>query len=79
MIMGLFDFFSKKNTYVPKYEFDPEKEKPIIRASICNGEQVAGFRNKETGDFHEIMFIRNQEELSEFMKVYGLEHVDKEY
>ncbi|MBO7355193.1 MAG: aspartate dehydrogenase [Lachnospiraceae bacterium] len=70
--------YEKKDDSV-KYEYDPEKEKPIIRASICNGEQVAGFKNKETGEFHEIMMIRDQSELNEFMKTYGLDHVDKEY
>ena len=70
--------YEKKDDSV-KYEYDPEKEKPIIRASICNGEQVAGFKNKETGEFHEIMIIRDQSELNEFMKTYGLDHVDKEY
>ncbi|MBQ1897194.1 MAG: aspartate dehydrogenase [Lachnospiraceae bacterium] len=51
----------------------------MIRASICNGEQVAGFKNKETGEFHEVMMIKDQGELNEFMKTYGLDHVDKEY
>jgi hypothetical protein len=77
--MGLFDFFKKNNTYVPEYKFDPDKEKPVIRASICNGEQVAGFKNKETGEFHEIMLIRNSEELEGFKRAYNLDHVDKEY
>ena len=76
-------FFTKKKYEKKdddlKYAYDPEKEKPIIRASICNGEQVAGFKNKETGEFHEVMMIKDQGELNEFMKTYGLDHVDKEY
>ena len=77
--MGLFDFFSKKNTYVPKYDFDPEKEKPIIRASICNGEQVAGFKNVKTGEFHEVMMIRSEEDLQLFKQTYKLDKVEKVY
>ena len=75
----MFRLFSKKATPRPAYDYDPEKEKPIIRASICNGEQVAGFKNKETGEFHEVMLIRNDRDLADFKQAYGLERVDKEY
>ena len=71
--------WKKKEIIKPAYEFDPAKEKPIIRASICNGEQVAGFKNIETGEFHEIALIRNPKELEDFKTLYGLDHVDKEY
>ena len=36
--MGLF----KKKGVVQSY--DKENKKPVIKASICNGEQVAGFK-----------------------------------
>ncbi len=75
----MFKLFSKKSTQRPAYDYNPEKEKPIIRASICNGEQVAGFKNLETGEFHEVMLIRDSNDLAEFKQVYGLEKVDKEY
>ena len=75
----MFKLFSKKPAPKPAYDYNPEKEKPIIRASICNGEQVAGFKNKETGEFHEVMLIRGDQDLAEFKQVYGLERVDKEY
>ncbi len=52
---------------------------PAIKCSICNGEQVAGFKNIETGEFHEIALIRNPKELEDFKTLYGLDHVDKEY
>ena len=72
------NIFSKKKTSL-QYDFDPEKEKPVIRASICNGEQVAGFKEKGTGEFHEVMLIKNEQDLDEFKKAYNLERVDKEY
>ena len=34
-------------------EFDREKMIPAVRSSICTGEKVAGFRNKQTGKFEE--------------------------
>ena len=74
---NLFHPFGRKKT--PEHAYDPAKEKAIIRASICTGEQVAGFKNKETGVFHEVMLIRNQKDREKFMRAYGLEHIDTEY
>ncbi len=74
-----FNLFRSKVSGAPSYKYDPEKEKPIIKASICNGEQVAGFKNKTTGQFSEVMFIKDSSDLNLFMKTYGLTHVDKEY
>ena len=75
----ILDFLFGKPVSKQTYEYNPEKEKPVIHASICNGEQVAGFKNSETGEFHEVMFIRDNRDLDEFMKTYGLEQVEKEY
>ena len=71
--------FRKKNRAALPYDYDPDREKPVIHASICTGEQVAGFKNKKTGEFHEAMLIRDADDLAEFKKMYGLEKVDKEY
>ncbi len=70
--------FGKRKT-VPMKKYDPEIQKPILRCSICNGEQVAGFKNLKTGEFEEIMFIRNPEELESFKREYGIEEITKEY
>lgn len=78
----LFDFIfgkNKKTSSLPTYTFDPLKEKPIIRASICTGEQVAGFKDLVTGEFHEIMLIRGEKDLEDFKKACGVEKVEKEY
>ena len=45
--MRLFSKKSEKKTY------DRSNQKPIIKASICNGEQVAGFKDIHTGKFEE--------------------------
>ena len=47
--MGLF----KKKTVIKTY--DKENKKPVIKASICNGEQVAGFKDIHTGKIEEVM------------------------
>ncbi len=77
--MGLFSKRANKD-HQEKREYDRENEKPILRCSICNGEQVAGFKNIRTGKFHEVMFIRSQKDLQSFMDMYGIvDEVAKEY
>lgn len=72
--MGLFSKKIKKKTY------DRNSQKPVIKASICNGEQVAGFKDIHTGKFEEVMLIRCTEDLEAFKAMYGIEgEVVKEY
>jgi hypothetical protein len=72
--------FKKKNNHKEeKKSFDPKTEQPVIRCSICTGEQVAGFRDLTTGKFHDIMLIKNPQDLDEFMKSYGIESISREY
>lgn len=61
--------------------YDRENLKPVIHASICTGEQVAGFKDKSTGKFTEIMLIRDSRDLNEFMEAYGIsaEEITKEW
>lgn len=63
----------KKKTY------DKENSRPVLKCSICNGEQVAGFKDIHTGKFEEVMLIRSDKDLKEFMETYGIEAVSKEY
>ncbi len=53
-------------------KYDPEQRKPVIRASICTGEQSAGFMDLKTGKFIEIMLIRNPKDLKDFRDEYGI-------
>ncbi len=63
-------FFKKK---IVKKTYDKESQKPVIKASICNGEQVAGFRNIHTGAFEEVMLIKNSDDYERFVQMYGIE------
>ncbi len=54
------------------FRFDRQRHRPVIRSSICTGEQVAGFKDLQTGRFTEIMMIRDNEDLEEFMQTYGV-------
>ena len=72
--MGVF----KKKKICKSY--DRENMKPVIKASICNGEQVAGFKNIHTGKIEEVMLIKNPEDLESFKEMYGIdEEIAKEY
>lgn len=52
----------------------------MIRASICNGEQVAGFKDIHTGRIEEVMLIKSLADLEAFQKMYGIdEEIEKEY
>ena len=60
--------------------YDKENKKPVIKASICNGEQVAGFKDIHTGKIEEVMLIKNQADLDAFKKMYGIDgEIEKEY
>ena len=52
--------------------YDRAIQQPVIRASICTGEQVAGFKDLHTGRFTEIMVIRNEKDREEFLRRYGI-------
>ena len=57
--------------YCPK-----ETLRPVIRTSICTGEQVAGFRNIQTGKFSECLLIRDSGDLKEFLETYDISEGD---
>ena len=69
--------FGKKKT--EKKTYDRENQRPVLKCSICNGEQVAGFEDIRTGRFEEVMFIQSDKDLHTFMDMYGVDNVTKKY
>ena len=74
--MGL---FSKKKTEYPKIpqgDYDP-----VLRCSICTGEQVLCARDRNTGKLLEIMLIKSPADLEGFCAANGLsaDHIEKVY
>lgn len=59
-----------------KCSYDRENLRPVIRVSICTGEQVAGFKNIHTGKFTECLLIRNSGDLKEFLETYDISEAD---
>jgi hypothetical protein len=68
--------FKKK---IQKIEYDKTNKKAVLKCSICTGEQVAGFKDIHTGQFDEIMLIRDAADLDIFMKMYNVAAISKEY
>ena len=63
--MGLF----KKKAKV--YSYDKEHMKPVIKTSICTGEQVAGFKDIHTGKIEDIMLVKTAAALLIVARVGG--------
>ncbi len=61
--------FRKKQ---PSHTYDRETQRPAIRASICTGEKVAGFQDKRTEKFTEVMLLRTPQDLEEFRRLYHI-------
>lgn len=70
--------FGRKKT-IPTVQFDKDNFQPILKCSICTGEQVAGFKDIHTGEFHDLMLIRNEDDLNTFRKLYNVDVIKKEY
>ena len=71
-------FFHKKNKKSPGH-YDPSVQKPAIRCSICTGEQTAGFLDRETGSFTDVMLLRNEEDLRQFCEEYGITEAPEKF
>lgn len=70
---------NKKKKAIPVIEYNPKEHKAVLKCSICNGEQVAGFKDIKTGRFIEVMLITGDADLEAFMNMYKLDSITKEY
>lgn len=64
--MGL---FRKKQDQIV---YDSQNKRPVIKCSICTGEQVAGFQDIHNGTFEDVMLIRGKEDMKAFREKYGI-------
>lgn len=60
-------------TKLHKKKYDKDHMTPIIKCSICTGEKVAGFKDKKSGKFTEVMLLRDDSDLRIFMETYDIE------
>lgn len=68
--------FGRKKPAGPR--FDRTGKTPVIRASICTGEKVAGYKDEE-GRFVEVVLIRSDADLERFLRDYGFEKSELKY
>ena len=61
--MGLFRKKKEQASY------DSQSKRPVIKCSICTGEQVAGFQNIHNGTFEDVMLIRGKEDMKVFRRM----------
>lgn len=59
-----------------KADYDKRGKIPVIRSSICTGEQVAGFKDESSGRFQELMLIRSDADYREFLRLYGVSETE---
>ena len=64
--------FGLKKKRIEKKSYDRENMKPILHASICTGETVAGFKNRRTGKFEEVMLIKSEADKELFKDIYDI-------
>lgn len=67
----------RKNTL--KVEYDSSRQKPVIRCSICTGEQTACLMDLQSGAVTEIMAIHNSSDLQAFQAACGVSEIEKIY
>ena len=71
--------FKKKHSDIPQISL--EECVPVLRCSICTGEQVLCCKDRKTGQLTELMLIRKPADLFEFCEANGIstEDVQKIY
>ena len=52
--------------------YNPATKTPVIKCSICTGEQVAGFQDNATKAFEDIILIQDASDLAHFREMYGI-------
>ena len=69
---GAFPMFGRrKKQAAASYQRDGKI--PVIRSSICTGEQTAGFKDPSSGTFEELMLLRDGRDFEEFLRQYQVE------
>ena len=70
--MKLTMFQRKKENARPAF-YDQERKVPVLKCSICTGEMVAGFKDKQSGHIEDVMLITGDRDLKKFREEYGIE------
>lgn len=52
--------------------YDRNTMKPVVKNNLQNGEQTAGFKNLQTGEFLELMKIQDSKDMDQFLETYEI-------
>ena len=77
--IGMHQDNSGKKNLSETVPYDPERQIPVLKCSICTGERIAGFKDIESGHITEVMVIRSDDDLRYFRKHYGIDTLKEEY
>ncbi len=66
--------FVKRNSDTPHISL--EESVPVLRCSICTGEQVLCSKDRKTGQLTELMLIRKPSDLFDFCDANGIKAED---
>lgn len=69
-------FFKRKEKAPAAPTYNKEESEPVLRCSICTGEQVLCLRDRKSGALQELMLIRRPEDLQPFCEANGIEASD---
>ena len=74
--MGLFSKKQKEYPKMPKGDYEP-----VLRCSICTGEQVLCAKERSTGHLVELMLIKSPAQLEGFCAANGIsaDRIEKVY
>lgn len=72
-------FFGGLSSRFEAEPYNPDTQYAVIRASICTGEKVAGFKDKKDGRFTEVMVIRSPKDEQKFKEIYKVDKIKTEY
>lgn len=50
----------RKKAALPDFPYDPSRQEPAVRKSICTGEMTVGFVDRQTGKFHDLLLVDAQ-------------------
>ena len=69
----------KRKPRQPALRYDPQTQQPAVRRSICTGEMTAGFIDRRTGKFTDLMLLNGLRDLEQFKKDVGTEDIKEIY
>ena len=69
----------KRSKWELPVAYDPERQEPAVRKSICTGEMTLGLLDGKTGYFMELIRADSQRDLDEFCRRTGVKELKTIY